>query len=80
MFEPFTGVGPQRYNDLFAMNSTRWSAKKRKEKDGKKVLWEREQAELRNPLTVFNYMDAEKNAVMSFEDVTVALKEKNENE
>lgn len=80
VFEPFTGVGPQRYNDLFAMNSTRWSTKKRKEKDGTKVSWDRQKAELRNPLTVFNYMDAEKNAVMIFEDVTGALKEKNENE
>lgn len=74
VFEPFTGVGPQRYNDLFAMNSTRWYAKKRKNKDGTKLEWKREKAELRNPLTIFNYLDAEKNAVMTFEDTTMALK------
>ena len=74
VFEPFTGVGPQRYNDLFAMNSTRWYTKKRKKKDGTRLDWQREDAELRNPLTIFNYLDAEKNAVMTFEDTTMALK------
>lgn len=74
VFAPFTGVGPQRYNDLFAMNSTRWYTKKRKVKDGTKLEWNREQAELRNPLTIFNYIDAEKNAVMAFEDIAMALR------
>ena len=56
------------------MNSTRWYTKKRKKKDGTRLDWQREDAELRNPLTIFNYLDAEKNAVMTFEDTTMALK------
>lgn len=74
IFEPFTGVGPQRYNDLFAMSSTRWYAKKRKNKDGTKKDWNKETAELRNPLALYNYIDWEKTAVLSFEDETTTLK------
>ena len=74
VFEPFTGVGPQRYNDLFSMSSTRWYTKKRKNKDGTKLEWEREKAELRNPLALFSYLDAEKAAYVAFEDESLALK------
>ena len=74
VFEPFTGVGPQRYNDLFSMSSTRWYTKKRKNKDGTKLEWKREKAELRNPLALFSYLDAEKAAYVAFEDESLALK------
>ena len=37
VFIPFTGVGPQRFIDLFAVSSTRWYAKKRKDTDGKRL-------------------------------------------
>lgn len=73
IFEPFVGVGPQRYIDLFAISSTRWYMKKRKDKTGKKVEWAKEQAELRNASALFNYMDAEEIALLRFEDETVAL-------
>ena len=75
IFEPFTGVGPQRFIDLFAVTSTRWYAKKRKDKHGRKLDWRREEAELRNPISLLNYLDAEQSALIAFEDETVALKE-----
>ena len=74
VFQPFTGVGPQRFIDLFSVSSTRWYAKKRKDKDGNKLDWKKETAELRNPSILLNYLDAEQTALLSFEDETVALK------
>ena len=73
VFESFTGVGPQRFNDLFAVSSTRWYAKKRKDKDGNKLEWERGDAELRNPISLLNYLYAEQNALLSFEDETTTI-------
>jgi deoxycytidylate deaminase len=73
IFEPFTGVGPQRFIDLFAVSSTRWYAKKRKDEQGKKLEWKRDDTELRNPISLLNYLDAEQSALMVFEEETVAL-------
>lgn len=75
LFEPFTGVGPKRFIDLFAVSSTRWYARKRKDKKGKKLNWRREDAELRNPISLLNYLEAEKSALMVFEEEMVALKD-----
>lgn len=74
VFEPFTGVGPQRFVDLFAVSSTRWYSRKRKDKDGKKLEWKKDEAELRNSSALLNYLDAEQTALLSFEDEAVALK------
>ncbi len=73
-FEPFTGVGPRRFNDLFAVSSIHWYSKKRKDNKGNKLEWKREDAELRNPILPFNYIDFEKSALLAFEDVKVANK------
>lgn len=77
VFEPFVGVGPQRFVDVFSLSSTKWYARKRKKKDGRIVEWHREQAELRNHAALFNYLDAEAQALMVFEDETVAFKKEN---
>ena len=73
IFKSFTGVGPQRFIDLFAVSSTRWYTKVRKDKCGKKLPWERGVAELRNPISLLNYLDAEQNALLSFEDETTTI-------
>ncbi|MPM32771.1 hypothetical protein SDC9_79336 [bioreactor metagenome] len=80
VFEPFVGVGPQRFIDLFSVSSTRWYARIRKNKDGKKLAWEREKAELRNSASLFNYLDAEETALLNFEEETVAIKGANKHE
>ena len=80
IFEPFTGVGPQRFIDLFAVKSARWYAKKRKDRNGKKLDWKRKDAELRNPISLLNYLDAEQSALIAFEDETVALKRRDDHE
>lgn len=79
LFEPFVGVGPQRFVDLFAVSSTRWYTKKRKDKSGKKLEWKREDAELRSSANLFNYLDAEETALLNFEDETVALNNTGDN-
>jgi len=73
IFEPFNGVGPQKFNDLFSVSSSRWYARKRKDKHGKKLEWKREEAELRNPISLLNYLDAEQSALMVFEEETLDL-------
>ena len=66
IFIPFSGVGPRRYVDLFAMSSTKWGSKKRKEKNGKRVDWDRKEAKIRNPMRAFTYLDYEKAAYVSY--------------
>ena len=67
---PFSGVGPRRYIDLFAMSSTKWGIKTRKDDDGKKVSWQRETATLRNPMRAITYLDYEKIASLSYFEET----------
>jgi hypothetical protein len=43
-FEPFVGVAPRRYSDLFGLSSS-----KRKQKDGSLLQWNRAGAVLRLP-------------------------------
>lgn len=70
VFIPFSGVGPRRYIDLFAMASTKWGSKQRKDKDGYKVAWDRKQASIRNPMRAMTYLDYEKIAFLSYYDET----------
>lgn len=74
VFTPFVGVGPQRFVDLFSVSSTKWYERKRKEVDKlTKKEWDRGKAELRNPISLVNYLQAEENALMAFEDEMIAV-------
>lgn len=66
VFIPFSGVGPRRYVDLFAMSSAKWGAKKRKDKNGKAIDWKRSEASIRNPMRALTYLDYEKAAYLSY--------------
>lgn len=68
LFLPFKGVGPHRFIDLFSMQSTRWYARIRKDADGNVIPWERNRANLRNPMSAFSYIDMEKAAYMQYSD------------
>jgi len=57
-FEPFVGIGPRRFLDLFSMNLTRGKNTKR-EKDGKLIDWKRRNAHVRVPLFPISYIDRE---------------------
>lgn len=66
VFVPFSGVGPRRYIDLFAMSSSKWGAKTRKDKDGNKIEWKRAEAVVRNPMKPMTYLDYEMIAYKSY--------------
>lgn len=70
VFIPFSGVGPRRYIDLFAMFSTKWGQKDRKDSDGYAINWDRSQAKIRNPMSAMTYLDYEKAAYLSYYDET----------
>lgn len=63
VFEPFIGVGPRRFLDLFSMNLGSGSKLKRKGKLGNTVDWSRANAAIRTPLLSCSYFDIETAAV-----------------
>ncbi|TYQ02676.1 UNVERIFIED_ORG: deoxycytidylate deaminase [Zoogloea ramigera] len=62
-FEPFIGVGPRRFLDLFSMNLGSGSKLKRKSKQGGTLEWSKETAVIRTPLLPHSYLDIEKAAI-----------------
>lgn len=81
IFVPFKGVGPHRFIDLFSMQSIRWYERNRKDENGYVVLWERENANLRNPMSVMNYMEMEQIAYKQYteEIKQIEMEERDEN-
>lgn len=61
-FEPFIGVGPRRFLDLFSMTLGSGVKLKRKSKQGNTIEWSRENAVIRTPLLPRSYLDIEKAA------------------
>jgi hypothetical protein len=57
-FEPFVGVGPRRFLDLFSMMLSSGRTIKRKE-NGNKAEWERKKASLRLPMSPSSYIERE---------------------
>lgn len=58
-FEPFVGVGPRRFLDLFSMKLGSGYPLIRKEKSGKIVKWVMKQANLRIPMLPTSYLERE---------------------
>jgi deoxycytidylate deaminase len=56
-FEPFLGISPERYTDLFAMSGPR------KNKDGTAIAWKRMAAEPRLERMVGSYLQVETSAI-----------------
>lgn len=69
LFTHFYGVGPRRFIDLFSVSSSFWNERKRKDSFGNTLEWKEGNASLRTPLSVFNYLDAEKSAANRFQNV-----------
>lgn len=66
-FEPFVGIGPRRFFDLFSMNLSVGYPVKRKEPDGKIREWRHATARLRLQMLPSTYLDLEHQAAASFE-------------
>ncbi|WP_272665164.1 anti-phage dCTP deaminase [Providencia sp. PROV110] len=62
-FEPFIGVGPRRFLDLFSMSLGAGSKLRRKDKNGNTLEWDKSSAPIRTPLIGKSYLDIERTAV-----------------
>ncbi|MEX1027193.1 MAG: deaminase [Candidatus Paceibacterota bacterium] len=58
-FEPFVGVGPRRFFDLFSLRHGSGRDVKRKDADGFAIEWDDKSAELKLPLSPLSYLDLE---------------------
>ena len=63
VFEPFIGVGPRRFLDLFSMSLGSGSKLKRKNKDGTTLDWDKSTAPIRTPLLTKSYLEIEQAAI-----------------
>lgn len=61
-FEPFIGVGPRRFLDLFSMSLGGGSKLRRKDKNGNTLEWDKSSAPIRTPLIGKSYLDIERAA------------------
>jgi hypothetical protein len=75
VFEPFMGIGPRRFFDLFSMKLSNGYPLKRKQKpDGAKVKWKvGDEALVRLPMPRTTYLEREARVAQL---VTTLLKEK----
>ena len=67
-FEPFVGVGPRRFLDLFSMRLGSGFSLRRKEKTGKIVEWSPPKSELRIPMLPTSYLERETLAASRFNE------------
>ena len=68
-FQPFVGIGPRRFFDLFSMRLSSGKTLKRKE-NGKSVKWSRSSASLRVPLLAISYIEREIHIVAELDMIT----------
>ncbi|HDR1607214.1 TPA: cytidine deaminase, partial [Pasteurella multocida] len=68
IFEPFIGVGPRRFLDLFSMNLGIGSKLKRKQKNGAILFWDKDSASIRTPLINNSYLELEEQAISIWEN------------
>ena len=58
-FQPFLGVGPRRYFDLFSLKLSSGYDVKRKNGGGRKATWERNRGVMRVPMLPTSYIEHE---------------------
>lgn len=75
-FEPFVGIGPRRFFDLFSMSLSRGSEVERK-KDGKVVPWDRSKAAPRIQMLPSSYLVREQ---LAADNVRIKIDEMNKQE
>jgi deoxycytidylate deaminase len=74
-FEPFVGVGPRRFFDLFSMRLGAGYELKRKDDDGLILPWTQEMAKLRIQMLPFSYLNLEFQATEQFQNYAKGIKE-----
>lgn len=68
IFEPFIGVGPRRFLDLFSMSLGGGSKLRRKDKNGNILEWDKSSAPIRTPLIGKSYLEIERAAAEMWEE------------
>lgn len=68
-FEPFVGIGPRRFFDLFSMRLSSGMPLLRKDANGQAVEWNPEQGKLRLQMLPCSYMDLELTASAKFNEL-----------
>lgn len=67
-FEPFIGVGPRRFLDLFSMSLGSGSKLRRKDKTGSILDWDKANAPIRTPLLSKSYLEIEQAATEMWDE------------
>ena len=67
-FEPFVGIGPRRFIDLFSMRLGAGWPVRRKDSEGQTVSWSPEGAKLRIEMHPVSYIEREEKATSKFND------------
>lgn len=78
VFEPFVGVGPRKFFDLFSMRLSSGSELIRKSEDGHTLPWECKKGSARIQMLPCSYLDIETFATRQFAKHKENLEEKNE--
>ena len=69
LFEPFTGIGPRRFFDLFSISrGNSYSIRRKDRSTGKVVDWRLQTSRLRIQMRPFTYLDAEIHAAKLFKE------------
>lgn len=67
-FEPFIGVGPRCFLDLFSMSLGRGSKLRRKDRYGNTLDWDKSSAPIRTPLIPKSYLEIERAAAKMWDE------------
>ena len=73
-FLPFTGIGPRRFMELFAMVHPPLYDKKRKDSEGRVVKWSPIQSNVRSQMVPLTYLDLENNYLILYSEKVNELK------
>lgn len=68
-FEPFVGIGPRRFFDLFSMRHGSGFPLKRKDSSGKVLPWDVETGTIRIPMSPYAYLEREALAVKKYAEL-----------
>lgn len=68
-FEPFVGVGPRRYFDLFSLTLSTGRSLERKDSDGKKIPWVKSTSFPRVQMPPTSYLEREERIIQSIAEL-----------
>ena len=74
VFQPFIGIGPRRFFELFSMSGHSGNIKRRKDKEGNAIEWKPEEANAKMQLLPVSYLDKEIMATYIYKEKMEAIK------